>query len=205
MPGRHAAQGGRLPASRRRSAGYSTRLLNGISSITSAGFSACICAGSNQPGLVMPPAWSTQVDAFWSNSDQNGVTSANTTSSAARPPRRRPPRRGGCRAPRRAASRSPTPPNASTTTSARQTDATNPSCGIRASEREGPDCAGDRPRAAWPPGELRSAVDATAEERVRIGRGSAARARSGSRPSQKITVAINIRTPGMPNATAGPR
>src|SRR5690606_18578237 len=62
----------------RRSSGYSTRLLNGISSITSTGFSACICAAENQSGLAMRSPCRTQVEAFWSNSDQNGVTSANT-------------------------------------------------------------------------------------------------------------------------------
>src|SRR3546814_2114428 len=58
-----------IPA--RRSSGYSTRLLNGISSITRIGFSACICAAENQSGLAMSSPCSTQVEAFWSNSDQN--------------------------------------------------------------------------------------------------------------------------------------
>src|SRR5690606_6675917 len=62
-------------------------LLNGISSITSNGLSACICAASLTSqlghhqlpcGTVMSPPWITQVLAFWSNSDQNGVVSANT-------------------------------------------------------------------------------------------------------------------------------
>src|SRR3546814_271825 len=62
-------------------------LLNGISSITSSGFSACICAASLTSqlghhqlscGTVMAPPWITQVLAFWSNSDQKGVVRANT-------------------------------------------------------------------------------------------------------------------------------
>ena len=47
-----------------------------MSSITSAGFSACICEGWNQLGFAIAFACNTHVDAFWSNSDQNGVTSA---------------------------------------------------------------------------------------------------------------------------------
>ncbi len=62
-------------------------LLNGISSITSSGFNACICAASRTSqlghhqlscGTAISRPWMTQVLAFWSNSDQNGVVSANT-------------------------------------------------------------------------------------------------------------------------------
>jgi len=58
---------------KRRSAGYSTMLLNGISSITSSGFSACICAGSltsqlghhhRSCGISIAVPCRTHVDAF---------------------------------------------------------------------------------------------------------------------------------------------
>ena len=115
----------------RRSAGYSTRLLNGISSITSSGFSACICAGSLTSqlghhhwscGISIAVPCSTQVEAFWSNSDQNGVVSANTIRmrSTARTPSTA---SSGC-APRARSSciQAPKPTNAISENSARQND-----------------------------------------------------------------------------------
>ena len=85
----HASEEKPIPAVMRRRAvasrpkrfsiGYSTRLLNGISSITSIGFSACICAGRNQLGFSMVFACTIHVEAFWSNSEKNGVTRAKMT------------------------------------------------------------------------------------------------------------------------------
>src|SRR3546814_1252457 len=41
-------------------------------------WSSDVCSSDLQSGLAMSSPCSTQVEAFWSNSDQNGVTSANT-------------------------------------------------------------------------------------------------------------------------------
>src|SRR4029453_15744786 len=76
-----------------------------------------------------------QVDAFWSNKDQNGVTRAKRTSTrnTARTPAIA---SAGCLS-RTASSwsQTPSPPNEITPTSARQAAITNPNCGI---EKKGP-------------------------------------------------------------------
>ena len=88
--------------------------------ITSKGFNACICADWNQAGLVINSPCRTHVDAFWSNSDQNGVTSANTIMmrKTARTPSTA---ASGC-TPRARSNciEAPAPPNPITSTSARQ-------------------------------------------------------------------------------------
>ena len=53
---------------------------NGIRIITRAGLRACIWEDWNHDGFVIASAWSTQVEAFWSKSDQNGVMRKKSTS-----------------------------------------------------------------------------------------------------------------------------
>src|SRR5205085_7622227 len=101
-----------------------------MSNITSAGLSACNCDDWNQLGFVIASACNTQVEAFWSKSDQNGVTSAKSTST--RSTERTPAiAASGC-LPRTASSciQTPIPPNPITATSARQAAITNPNFGI---------------------------------------------------------------------------
>ena len=111
-------------------------------SITRSGFSACIWAGSftihpsQEPGasMVIALPWSTQVEAFWSKSDQKGVTRPKSTStrSTARTPSTasagwRPRAPSSCMA-------VPAPPKRSSAPSARQRPITTPSQGTRMSE-----------------------------------------------------------------------
>ena len=68
MPAVIRRQRGRLPPCGA-AACTATRLLNGIRIITNAGFNACICEAVNQSGMVICWPCSTQVEAFWSNSE----------------------------------------------------------------------------------------------------------------------------------------
>jgi hypothetical protein len=188
-------------------------LLNGISSITRIGFTACICAGSSlnsQPkidssGLSIELACTIQVDAFWSNSDQNGVIMANTI--RMRSTARTPSTASSVWMPRARSSciDTPMPPNASSSTSAVQAAITKPHDGVMHSEitrRHAPAPATIRPGRDWPPRASR-AVRATLLNESGFG------AAGGTctyflRPAQNTSVAIAIRMPGMPKATAGP-
>ena len=124
-----------------RSSGYSTMLLNGISSITSSGLSACICAASLMSqlghqaeacGIAISRPWMIQVEAFWSNSDQNGVTRANTI--RIRSTARTPSTAASGWTPRARSSciEAPHPPRAITTPRARQAEITKPKPGHHA-------------------------------------------------------------------------
>ncbi len=190
-----------------RSRGNNSKLLNGINSITSMGLSACIWAGRNQSGLVMSLACTIQVEAFWSNSDQNGVTSENTIRmrSTARTPSIvssgwTPRARSSCIA-------VPMPPKASSSTTARQAAITKPHWGVMHNEATAPATptpATVRPGRDWPGWRASSAVRATRNTEW----GSAAAGGTCTYflfPIQNTTVAMNISSPGMPNATAAPK
>ena len=197
-------------------------LLNGISAITISGFSACICPASLTSqlghhhmscGTIMVLPCSTQVEAFWSNSDQNGLTiakmirmrsTARTPSTAA----------SGC-APRARSNcmAVPMPPNSSTAPSARQNEITKPKpSGHQAGDSAHPTSSATAiatpaiatrlpaPLPSLPP---RSAVLTTFMNECGSA-GAGGMFTYFARPIQKMTVAMNISTPGMPKAIAGP-
>ena len=87
------------------------------------------CGNQEKVGITICRPWMIQVEAFWSNSDQNGVTRANTIRirSTARTPSTA---ASGC-APRARSSciDAPQPPSAITTPSARQAEITKPKSG----------------------------------------------------------------------------
>ncbi|MNU87755.1 hypothetical protein D3C71_775460 [compost metagenome] len=149
---------------KRRRAGYSTRLLNGIRIITSSGFSACICEAVNQLGICICWPCSTQVEAFWSNSEKNGVVSAKMTST--RSTERTPSTASaGCwpRA-RSSCSQVPPPMPARIDTSARHRQITMPSEPTRPNEATAstsPTTAMTRPGRPWPATRAVSAVRTT--------------------------------------------
>ena len=196
-----------------RSSGNSTMLLKGMSSITSSGLSACIWAGSTlklKPSrltsVVMSFACTIQVEAFWSNSDQKGVTSANTIRmrSTARTPSTAmsgwmPRARSICIA-------VPMPPKASSTTSAVHAPITMPQLGIMANEAIAP----ITPRTATVrPGRPAPGLCASRAVRATRMKECGSRGLGGTltyflRPLQNTRVAMAIRMPGMPKATAGP-
>ena len=132
-------------------------------SITSAGFTSCICAGSNVQEPIrrfIDRACTTQVDAFWSKSIQKKGMKAKIEST------------------RKTAF---TPSTASS------------GCSVRARSRKRP-----------PWRRLRQALAITAVNEC------GSRPDGGTltyrpRPIQKTSVAIPIRMPGIPNATAGPK
>ena len=198
----------------RRMAGNSTRLLNGIRIITSSGLSACICAGWNlnslpkkeNVGWVIELACTIQVDAFWSNSDQNGVTSANTMRmrSTARTPSTA--ASGWMARARSSCIEVPMPPNASSSTRAVQALMTKPHWNDIASDSTAPTAprmATARPGRHWPG--LRASRAVRATRMKESGSGGAGGTWTYLRlPIQKTMVAMNIRMPGMPKATDGP-
>ena len=178
-----------------------------ISSITSAGFSACICAGSNHAGLVISAPCSTQVEAFWSNSDQNGVVSPNTISrrSTARTPSTA---TSGCwpRA-RSSCIEVPMPNPVTAQTIAMQIAETTPSCGAVASEaaaNTSPITNTMKPARPSPGRCVISAVRLTRRNECGSDAAVGGTITYFFRPIQNTIVAITISTPGIPNATFGP-
>ncbi len=138
-------------------------VVNGMSSITSAGLTSCIWAGSKFQGPTrrsIERACTTQVEAFWSNSIQKKGMKAKME---------------------RTRKTAFTPSTASSGWSARAPSRNEPA----------------RPR-------FRSALRTTSRKEWGFFP-VAGIFTYWLRPSQKMTVAIPIRIPGMPKATAGPK
>ena len=169
--------------------------------MTKAGLSACICDDSNQLGLVIASACKTHVEAFWSKSDQNGVTSAKRTST--RSTERTPAiALSGC-LPRIASSciQTPTPPKPITATNARHAAITNPNFGMSTKDPT----AAAAPRIA----RTRPRIPAAKAVRQTLRNESGSGGVGGSmtycfRAIQSTKVETNMSTPGIPNAIAGP-
>ena len=178
------------------------------------GFKACIWPavttsqlGHHQASCGICIAWpcSTHVDAFWSNSDQNGVTSANTIR-ILRTDRTPSIATSGWRARARSnCIEAPTPTRPIRTPKPISTAFTNPIEGISASDATAsttPAAANIVPAPFPGAGPMRALRTTLRKESGSGGEG-------GTwtyflRPAQKITVATNIRMPGMPNAMLGP-
>src|SRR5882724_11318296 len=150
----------------------------------------------------MASACNTHVDAFWSNKDQNGVTSAKSTST--RKTERTPAIAStGCML-RTASSwsQTPSPPNAITPTSARQAEMTNPNFDM---SRNDPTAeAAAMATRTWP--RRPEAIASRETRRNECGFGGAGGTITYClRPSHKTAVEMNMSTPGIPKANAGPR
>ena len=156
--------------------------------------------------MTMALPWMIQVEAFWSNSDQNGVTMANSTStrSTARTPSTAssgctPRARSSCMA-------APAPPKPITRPSATSTAMTGSSAPNQASTST----ASVKPvTARIRPGRPRSIEGAISAVRTTRRKPCGSDGVGGTttylrRPDQKMTVAMNIRMPGMPKAQRGP-
>src|SRR5690606_10967424 len=149
-----------------------------------------------------------QVEAFWSNSEKNGVVRAKITST--RSTERAPSTASSGCTPRARSSciQAPPPTPASSTTSATQNEITKPREGMRPNEATAsatPIQASHRPALPCPGACASSAVRMTREKAcwstTRCGGTSTERLR----PSQNTRVATNISRPGMPNDTEGPK
>ncbi len=152
-------------------------------------------------GLVISSACSTQVEAFWSNSDQNGVTSAKSTStrSTARTPSTA---SSGCRPRARSSCSHAPPPMPPISSHQRETGARSRSRASRSWLKRGQrhQHAGNRDPQTGPrlPGSLGQQRGAHHAAGTSAGSGGGRRhaSRIAGGPAQKMTVAMNISAPG---------